>query len=206
MRLFVATHVYRCVCVCNCVSSCSFRVCLCVCGVCVWCACVRLLYSYVFACVWCVLCVIGCVYMRVLRLRVFCFVLKKPPALMCVCVCVPCCVCSHPWRLLTAAFWRKYPNTRSKHVKEVDVYNRYIDQQTGELVTHRVHRVETPIPSWLVVVSTYTHTRTYTHTPFSLFLSHTYKHTHTHPTHSSDFHPLHGVKKPHASIRKRKKW
>lgn len=54
----------------------------------------------------------------------------------------------HPWEHVTAAFWRKYPNDLSTHVKEVDTYSRYLTP-CGKLVTHRLMRCESAMPSWL---------------------------------------------------------
>jgi len=54
----------------------------------------------------------------------------------------------HPWSHVTSAFWRKYPNDLSPHVKEVDTYSRYISP-CGLLVSHRLMRCESSIPSWL---------------------------------------------------------
>ncbi len=33
---------------------------------------------------------------------------------------------THPWERVTLAFWRKYPNPLSPHVKEIDILNRFI--------------------------------------------------------------------------------
>jgi len=54
----------------------------------------------------------------------------------------------HPWSNVTAAFWRKYPNELSTHVKEIDTYSRYISP-CGKLVTHRLMRCESAVPGWL---------------------------------------------------------
>jgi len=54
----------------------------------------------------------------------------------------------HPWEHVTSAFWRKYPNELSTHVKQVDTYSRSISP-CGKLVIHRLMRCESSIPSWL---------------------------------------------------------
>jgi hypothetical protein len=55
----------------------------------------------------------------------------------------------HPWDQVTLSFWKKYPNELSIHVKEIDVYSRYITH-CGKLVSHRLIRCQSPtFPYWL---------------------------------------------------------
>lgn len=58
----------------------------------------------------------------------------------------------HPWRRVTSAFWLKYPNPMYPHVIEVDVFNRYVDQVTGELVSHRILSCESSLPGFMTAV------------------------------------------------------
>jgi hypothetical protein len=55
---------------------------------------------------------------------------------------------SHPWHTMTAAHWRKYPNERAKHVKSVDILERYVDEK-GHLHTIRLIVCKQPVPSVL---------------------------------------------------------
>jgi len=55
----------------------------------------------------------------------------------------------HPWAHVTSAFWRKYPNPLAPHVKEVDCYDRHLDQQTGNLTTNRLIACDSTLPKWL---------------------------------------------------------
>jgi len=54
----------------------------------------------------------------------------------------------HPFERVTSAFWRKYPNEASAHVKAIDITDRRIDAQ-GRLITNRIMSCESAIPSWL---------------------------------------------------------
>jgi len=53
----------------------------------------------------------------------------------------------HPFERVTSAFWRKYPNDASEHVKAIDVTDRRIDGQ-GRLITNRIVACETALPHW----------------------------------------------------------
>lgn len=54
----------------------------------------------------------------------------------------------HPFERVTSAFWRKYPNESSAHVKAIDITDRRVDEQ-GRLITNRIMSCESAIPSWL---------------------------------------------------------
>lgn len=55
----------------------------------------------------------------------------------------------HPWTNVSAAFWRKYPNDQSPHVKEVDTFIRSISSDGNQLSVGRLVRVESSLPGWL---------------------------------------------------------
>jgi hypothetical protein len=55
----------------------------------------------------------------------------------------------HPFPCVATAYWLKYPHPLYPHMEEVDVFDRYIDKQTGELVTKRVVSASSPAPSWM---------------------------------------------------------
>lgn len=44
----------------------------------------------------------------------------------------------HDWAAVTLAFWRKYPNPCTGHVKHVDILDRRVDPDTGILHTERL--------------------------------------------------------------------
>jgi len=54
----------------------------------------------------------------------------------------------HPFDRVTSAFWRKYPNEASAHVKAIDITDRRIDS-SGRLITNRIVSCESALPSWL---------------------------------------------------------
>ncbi len=58
----------------------------------------------------------------------------------------------HPWGTVTLAFWRKYPNKFSEHVKAIDTFERSFDPATGTLTTYRLITAETALPAWLAAV------------------------------------------------------
>lgn len=55
----------------------------------------------------------------------------------------------HPWQNVTTAFWRKYPNKFSDHIKAVDTVKRDFDTTTGQLTTTRLVSCESSLPSWM---------------------------------------------------------
>jgi hypothetical protein len=55
-------------------------------------------------------------------------------------------VVDHPWERVTAAAWRKYPNTSSPHVASVDVVNRSI--KNGVLHSTRLFQCIGILPAW----------------------------------------------------------
>jgi hypothetical protein len=58
----------------------------------------------------------------------------------------------HPWAHVTSAFWRKYPNPLATHVKQIDVYDRSLDPETGNLVINRLIQIESVLPAWVSAV------------------------------------------------------
>lgn len=54
----------------------------------------------------------------------------------------------HDFATVTNAFWRKYPNPLSPHVKEVECLDREITPE-GHLVTRRLLACEQSVPSWM---------------------------------------------------------
>jgi hypothetical protein len=59
----------------------------------------------------------------------------------------------HPWERVTAANWRKYSDKEHKmllsHVLEVDIVDRILDKEAGQLHTTRAITVNAPGPWWL---------------------------------------------------------
>ena len=55
---------------------------------------------------------------------------------------------SHPFDAVSAAFLRKYPNSRAPHVKSVDTVERSINSE-GHLVIKRVIVCESAVPSFM---------------------------------------------------------
>lgn len=56
----------------------------------------------------------------------------------------------HPWNVVTAAFWGKYPNPNAPHVQQIDTYEREIDTQSGDLTSKRVLRCASKsVPTWM---------------------------------------------------------
>lgn len=58
----------------------------------------------------------------------------------------------HPWGNVTLAFWRKYPNKFSEHVKAVDTFARSYDARTGDYTAHRLVAAESALPSWVMAM------------------------------------------------------
>ena len=48
------------------------------------------------------------------------------------------------------AFWRKYPNKFSEHIKAVDTYGRHYNPETGDLTVHRIVAADNALPSWVI--------------------------------------------------------
>jgi hypothetical protein len=63
------------------------------------------------------------------------------------------CTLAYPWDIATLAFWRKYPDPRVMHVKEVDTLHRSINPATGELTTYRLIACETALPGWVAALA-----------------------------------------------------
>ena len=55
----------------------------------------------------------------------------------------------HPWALVSAANWKKYPNDMTPHVIHVDYLERHIDPETGILHTKRLLTCRQSMPSWI---------------------------------------------------------
>eukprot|EP00998_Keelungia_sp_KM082_P005665 NODE_1971_length_1170_cov_8.035475_g1954_i0.p2 GENE.NODE_1971_length_1170_cov_8.035475_g1954_i0~~NODE_1971_length_1170_cov_8.035475_g1954_i0.p2 ORF type:complete len:182 (-),score=59.80 NODE_1971_length_1170_cov_8.035475_g1954_i0:498-1043(-) len=58
----------------------------------------------------------------------------------------------HSWGNVTLAWWRKYPNKYSAHVKEVDCYRRELDASSGTFTAWRLLACEQSLPSWVVAL------------------------------------------------------
>jgi hypothetical protein len=58
----------------------------------------------------------------------------------------------HNWGTVTTAFWRKYPNQYSEHVKEVDCFKRELDEKTGDMTSSRLIACETALPNWVTAL------------------------------------------------------
>jgi hypothetical protein len=56
----------------------------------------------------------------------------------------------HPWALVSAANWVKYPNEVTPHVIHVDYLERRIDPETGILHTKRLLTCRQSVPGWMV--------------------------------------------------------
>jgi len=56
---------------------------------------------------------------------------------------------SHSFESVATVFWRKYPNPHSHHIKEIDVFHRHFNPETGDLTVHRLISVSHPLPAWL---------------------------------------------------------
>lgn len=54
----------------------------------------------------------------------------------------------HNWGLVTYAFWFKYPNDIQKHIKNIDVVNRFIDTKEKILKLKRIIHLQYYIPSF----------------------------------------------------------
>lgn len=53
------------------------------------------------------------------------------------------------WASVTSAFWIKYPNEKSSHVKTVDTIGRSIDEENGILRVRRLIALEYCMPKWM---------------------------------------------------------
>jgi len=62
------------------------------------------------------------------------------------------CVCRHPWELVSAANWLKYPNEITNHVTHVDYLSRRVDPHTGILRTERLITCSQSIPKFLAML------------------------------------------------------
>jgi hypothetical protein len=56
---------------------------------------------------------------------------------------------SHPWSLVSAANWKKYPNDITPHVIHVDYLDRHVDPKTGILYTKRLLTCKQAMPAWI---------------------------------------------------------
>ncbi|OLL22309.1 Protein UPS2, mitochondrial [Neolecta irregularis DAH-3] len=57
---------------------------------------------------------------------------------------------NYNWQHVSAANWSKYPNDTCKHVVAVDILDRYIDPETGVLVTERLITCRQSVPKWII--------------------------------------------------------
>ncbi|BFZ59875.1 Phospholipid metabolism protein [Saitoella coloradoensis] len=60
------------------------------------------------------------------------------------------CVFDHPWNMVSAANWRKYPNEFSSHVISVDTLRREVDPSTGVLRSERIIACKQSAPRWIL--------------------------------------------------------
>lgn len=56
---------------------------------------------------------------------------------------------NHPWHLVSAANWKKYPNDITTHVTHVDYLDRHIDSETGILYTKRLITCHQSFPTFI---------------------------------------------------------
>jgi len=56
----------------------------------------------------------------------------------------------HPWNLVSAAHWVKYPNELTPHVVHVDYLNRSVDPETGILRTERILTCKQNFPDFIL--------------------------------------------------------
>lgn len=61
------------------------------------------------------------------------------------------------WGNVVLAFWRKYPNKFSEHVKEVDTFSRKFDPVSGDLTTYRMISCESSLPGWMASLGISSH-------------------------------------------------
>lgn len=60
------------------------------------------------------------------------------------------CTFDYPWRHVSAAHWRKYPNEKADHVVAVDTLNRVYDPASGILRIERLITCRQAAPRWIV--------------------------------------------------------
>lgn len=60
------------------------------------------------------------------------------------------CTFDYPWRHVSAAHWRKYPNEKADHVVAVDTLNRQYNPETGILRIERLITCRQAAPRWIV--------------------------------------------------------
>ncbi|KAJ2365146.1 Phospholipid metabolism protein, partial [Coemansia sp. RSA 2611] len=56
-------------------------------------------------------------------------------------------VFKHDWETVSLANWRKYPNSKTPHVRHVEILNQDVDPSTGVLRTERLIMVQQNVPA-----------------------------------------------------------
>lgn len=60
------------------------------------------------------------------------------------------CTFEYPWKQVSAAHWRKYPNAKADHVVAVDTLHHHYDPETGILRVERLITCRQAAPRWIV--------------------------------------------------------